>query len=60
METRLLFHNELSGDSFTSKYRPRALACTLAVPTRSDAMKIERYIKALVEDPKAWTRQYSV
>ncbi|MCB9296518.1 MAG: GIY-YIG nuclease family protein [Lewinellaceae bacterium] len=45
LETRLLFHNELSENSFTSRYRPWVLERAIAVNTRSEAMALERYIK---------------
>ena len=68
LETRLLFHNELSEDSYTSKYRPWELVCSIAVPSRSGAMKLERYVKgrksrayteSLVNDEKARRRLLS-
>ncbi len=45
LETRLLFHNELSENSFTSRYRPWKLAKAIAVNNRSEAMILEKYIK---------------
>lgn len=45
LATRLLFHNEISEKSWTSKYRPWELARTIEVPDRSMAMQVERYIK---------------
>ena len=46
LETRLLFHNELSERSFTARYRPWTLERVIAVNNRSEAMLVERYIKA--------------
>ena len=45
METRLLFHNELSENSYTSRYRPWELKRVIEVGSRSQAVRIERYIK---------------
>ena len=68
LETRLLFHNELSEDSYTSKHRPWELACSIETPSRSAAMKLERYVKSrksraytesLVNDEKARRRLLS-
>ncbi|MCB9347705.1 MAG: GIY-YIG nuclease family protein [Lewinellaceae bacterium] len=46
IETRLLFHNQLSENSFTSRYRPWELQLTILVNNRSEALCIERYIKS--------------
>ena len=43
--TRLLFHNELSEKSFTSRHRPWELARSITVRNRSEAVLLERYIK---------------
>lgn len=68
LETRLLFHNELSEDSYTSKHRPWELVCSIEVPSRSEAMKLERYVKgrksrryieSLVKEEKARRRLLS-
>jgi len=62
LETRLLFHNQLSANSFTSRYRPWVLKLTIEVPDASAAHRIERYIKKrksrsfierLIKDSKA-------
>ena len=53
LETRLLFHNELSENSFTSRYRPWKLAKAIAVNNRSEAMIIEKHIKG--RKSKAYT-----
>ena len=62
LETRLLFHNQLSANSFTSRYRPWALKLTIEVPDASAAHRIERYIKKrkskkylqrLIDNPEA-------
>ena len=45
IDTRLLFHNELSENSFTSRYRPWRLKLKILVNNRSEAVTIERYIK---------------
>ena len=45
LERRLLQHNELSENSFTSRYRPWALALAIEVPDRTIAIKMERFIK---------------
>jgi putative endonuclease len=45
LELRLLFHNQISEDSFTSKGRPWKLMRAIAVNSRSEAVLIERYIK---------------
>ena len=45
VENRLSSHNELSENSFTSKYRPWAVKRVIEVKTRSEAMILERYIK---------------
>ena len=45
VETRLLFHNELSETSYTSRYRPWELKRVIEVSDRSVAVKLERYIK---------------
>ena len=45
LERRLLQHNELSENSFTSRYRPWVLALAIAVPDRTVAIKMERFIK---------------
>ncbi len=45
LQTRLLFHNELSEHSYTSKYRPWVLMKSIEVADRSTAVKMERYIK---------------
>ena len=45
IETRLLFHNELSTTSYTSKYRPWELKRAIEVENSSIAIKMERYIK---------------
>ena len=45
LQTRLLFHNELAQNSFTSKYRPWSIACSIPVENASIATRMERYIK---------------
>ena len=45
LERRLLQHNELSENSFTSRYRPWVLALVIKVPDRTVAIKMERFIK---------------
>ena len=45
LERRLLQHNELSENSFTSRYRPWELGHTIDVPDRTIAIKMERFIK---------------
>jgi putative endonuclease len=61
METRLLFHNYLSETSFTSRHRPWHLKRAIAVSSRSEAVRLENYIKGrkskaykakLANDPK--------
>ena len=44
-QTRLLFHNELSKKSFTSRYRPWECKKVIPVPNRTLARKMENYIK---------------
>jgi|GEM_PF-5101951 len=62
LETRLLFHNELSKNSYTSRYRPWTLKQAIEVPNLSIARKMENYIKKrksrnylirLIEDAEA-------
>ena len=43
--TRLLFHNELSKTSYTSKYRPWELKKSWKVANESEAVRLERFIK---------------
>ena len=43
---RLLEHNELSENSYTSKHRPWELQLALALPSRSAALRLERHIKS--------------
>ncbi|MCB9303052.1 MAG: GIY-YIG nuclease family protein [Lewinellaceae bacterium] len=45
LHTRLLFHNKLSLNSFTSKHRPWTLLRSITVNNRSEAIILERYIK---------------
>ena len=45
LETRMLFHNELSENSFTSRYRPWELKKAIPVQGRRMARKMENYIK---------------
>ena len=45
LETRLLFHNQLSKTSFTSRYRPWVLKRAIEVADARTAVKMERYIK---------------
>ena len=45
LELRLLFHNELSETSYTSKYRPWELKKQIPANTRSEAVRLERIIK---------------
>ena len=45
LDTRLLFHNELSERSWTSRYRPWELVRSIEVPDRGTAVRLERYIK---------------
>ena len=45
LETRLLFHNELSKNSYTSRYRPWELVRSIAASSRSAAIQLEKYIK---------------
>ena len=45
LEQRLLEHNETSTKSFTSKYRPWILKTSFEMPSRSAAMKLEKYLK---------------
>ena len=61
LETHLIFHNELSENSFTSRYRPWTLKQSIEVPNLSIARKMENYIKKrksreylirLIEDAK--------
>ena len=61
LETRLLFHNELSEKSFTSKYRPWKIMWSITLENASQATVVERYIKgrksrtfneALISDEK--------
>jgi putative endonuclease len=48
LEMRLQRHNEFeASQSYTSKYRPWALKIFFKAETRSDAVKIERKLKAL-------------
>ena len=44
LESRLEQHNS-TGNGFTSKYRPWTLFRNLNVENRSQAMKIEKYLK---------------
>ncbi|MCB9052821.1 MAG: GIY-YIG nuclease family protein [Lewinellaceae bacterium] len=62
IQTRLLFHNHLSENSFTSRFRPWQLKRAIPLNNRSQAMIIERYIKGrkssqyirkLIEDTSA-------
>ena len=45
LERRLLQHNELSENSFTSRYRPWELVLVIQVPDRTTAIRMERFIK---------------
>ena len=45
LETRMLFHDQLSKTSFTSKYRPWTVFFFFNTPNRSVAMKMEKYLK---------------
>ena len=45
LKTRMLFHNQLSDSSYTSKYRPWELKLAIEVKNGSQAIKMERYIK---------------
>ena len=45
LETRMLFHNGLSENSFTSRHRPWNLKRAIAVSSRSEAVRLENYIK---------------
>ena len=46
IERRLLEHNEISENSFTSKYRPWTLAAAFEIGSdRSLAMNIEKHLK---------------
>ncbi len=51
LDTRLLFHNELSENSFTSRYRPWVLKRTINVNTRREAIILEKYIKGRKSKP---------
>jgi len=62
LETRLLYHNELAENNYSSKHRPWRLVLDLPVPSRSAAMQMEKYIKKrksriyvqrLIEDEQA-------
>ena len=47
IDRRLKEHNKLSDKSFTSKFRPWELKAVIHISeSRSDAMKIESYIKS--------------
>ena len=68
LETRLLFHNELSKTSYTSRYRPWELKRAIEVENSHIAVKMERYIKArkskaylrrLIEDQQAMDKLIS-
>ena len=61
LEIRLLFHNELSEKSFTSKYRPWKVIWSITLENGSQATIVEKYIKgrksrsfneALISDDK--------
>jgi len=45
IEQRLLYHNELSEKSYTSRYRPWALKAVIEAGSRSQAVRMERYVK---------------
>ena len=42
---RLEWHNHLSSHSYTAKYRPWYLATKMNVSSRSEAIRIEKYLK---------------
>ena len=43
--SRLVAHNYSSSDSFTSKHRPWSLFTAVLVPSRSVAVRLEKYLK---------------
>ncbi len=43
---RLAFHNGLSENSYTSRYRPWELRGVYGFKTRAEAVRVERYIKS--------------
>ena len=45
LQTRILFHNELAINSYTSRYRPWIIFAFISVSNRSIARKIEDYLK---------------
>ena len=45
LDLRLKFHNNLSENSFTAKYRPWILKRAIPVQSRSQAVRLEKYIK---------------
>ena len=45
LEIRLKMHNELSLNSFTSKFRPWILKRSIDVESRAKAIKMEQFIK---------------
>ena len=45
IQKRMLFHNALSENSYTSKYRPWIVYASFEVKDRSMARKIEKYLK---------------
>jgi putative endonuclease len=54
LEERLLQHNE-TGEGFTSKYRPWELVYHESYPTRSVAMRREKYLKS--GSGREWIKQ---
>ena len=45
LNTRILFHNSLASNSYTSKFRPWDIYFYFNIPSRSVAMKLEKYLK---------------
>ncbi len=45
LQTRLLSHNEVSKNTFTSKFRPRRIVHTEEFETKKEAMNREKQLK---------------
>ena len=54
LELRILFHNEVSKTSYTSKYRPWEIYHSFEMESRSKAMQFEKYLK---KKPRSFIRR---
>lgn len=56
LQKRLIFHNEILENSYTSKYRPWQLIYTEKFESRSEAMKREKQLKTSRGRDFAWQK----